>query len=433
MSQKKLESVDVRLDKIVGGGQALGTLADGRKLFAWGGLPGELVTVRLTKKKASYAEGIVTSVIELSKERVPPRDETSFLSTSPWQIMSFESEQRHKAQLIEEAFALHHMKLPGPVAMYSNDQQYGYRNKVEYSFWWDTEKETLDLAFFQRGGRGKIPVPDTSLAMAPINEAAKRLLAILRARGNEAFQLKTALIRANQKGEVVLQLYVKDSDYPHFSAAEIESLYTAGFELLYSDHRSPASVITKRLQRSGIETLSDTILGIPFTYAAESFFQVNLPVYEQALKDMSVWLENASSVVELYSGVGSIGLTTTKGPLTMIEINEPAVREASRTIELLGRQDSAKAIFSPSEKALEYIDADSTIIVDPPRAGLHSDVITKLLDSRPPRIIYLSCNPVTQARDSALLQSGYIIRTHQGYNFFPRTPHIEHLVVYDRK
>ena len=425
--------VEVRLDKIVGGGQALGTLEDGRKLFAWGGLPGELVKVRCTKKKSSFAEGIVTEVLEPSKERVVPRDEVGYLSTSPWQIMDFDAEQRYKAQLITEAFTLHHISLPGTVTVFSDAQQYEYRNKVEYSFWWDTDKETLDLAFFMRGGKGKLPVPGTSLAMPAINEAAQRLLAVLRARGSSAFQLKTALIRSNQHGEVVLQLYVKENDYPLFSERELAMLDVSGFELIYSDHRSPASVITKRLQRSGAETLSDTILGIPFTYAAESFFQVNLPVYEQALKDMSEWTKDVVSVVELYSGVGSIGLTTTSGPLIMIEINEPAIREAERTIKSLGRENSAKAIFSPSEKALEYITSDATIIVDPPRAGLHADVITKLLSEKPPRIIYLSCNPVTQARDTALLADAYTIRTHKGYNFFPRTPHIEHLVVYDRK
>jgi 23S rRNA (uracil1939-C5)-methyltransferase len=80
---------------------------------------------------------------------------------------------------------------------------------------------------------------------------------------------------------------------------------------------------------------------------------------------------------------------------------------------------------------LEYITSDRTIIVDPPRAGLHEDVIDALLKTLPERIIYLSCNPVTQARDVARLAEKYGIKAHQGYNFFPRTPHIEHLIVLD--
>jgi 23S rRNA (uracil1939-C5)-methyltransferase len=99
----------------------------------------------------------------------------------------------------------------------------------------------------------------------------------------------------------------------------------------------------------------------------------------------------------------------------------------------MNRSSSVKAVLAPSEKALEHISSDACIIVDPPRAGLHSDVITALLDNAPERIIYLSCNPVTQARDVALLAEKYGIRAHEGFNFFPRTPHIEHLVVLDKK
>lgn len=97
------------------------------------------------------------------------------------------------------------------------------------------------------------------------------------------------------------------------------------------------------------------------------------------------------------------------------------------------REKTAKAILAPSETALEHITGDSTIILDPPRAGLHQDVVDKLLEAAPERIIYLSCNPVTQARDVALLAEKYGIHHHQGYNFFPRTPHIEHLVILDKK
>ena len=95
------------LDKIVGGGQALGTLDDGRKAFVWGGLPGEKVVVQQTKKKSSYIEGIVTELLQPSPERAIPPDPDSYLSTSPWQIMSFAAEQHYKAALIEEAFELH--------------------------------------------------------------------------------------------------------------------------------------------------------------------------------------------------------------------------------------------------------------------------------------------------------------------------------------
>lgn len=421
------------MEKIVGGGQVLGQLADGRKVFVWGGLPGELVTVQITKKKSKYAEGIVTEVLEPSSERVEVSEPESYLSTSPWQIMSFDAEQRYKAQSIQEAFELHHVTLPGETEVFTDGRMFGYRNKIEFSWWWSNETNQLDLAFFRRGSHGKIPVSGSKLARDEINAAAVRTRDLLRSNGIEARSLKTLLIRTSQQGSIVAQLYVKDEDFAPFTQEELEQLGLSGFELIYSNPKSPASVITKRLQQWGNVVLSDTILGVPFSYAAEGFFQINLPVYERALKDMREWVEAEKPTVDLYSGVGTIGLTIGGKHVTLVEVNEHAVREMRQNIAALGREGEAAAVLAASEQALDYISGEACIIVDPPRAGLHEDVVERLLKEAPQRIIYLSCNPVTQARDVARLLQKYDILAHKGYNFFPRTPHIEHLVVLGRK
>ncbi|MDQ5982260.1 MAG: rRNA (uracil1939-C5)-methyltransferase [Patescibacteria group bacterium] len=433
MAKKPLPQVELTLERIIGGGQTIGTLDDGKKCLVWGGLPGERVVVQLTKKKSSYVEGVVTEVIEASSARVAPRDPDSYLSTSPWQIMDFASENHYKAALIEEAFELHDIVLPEPINVWSDGRQYEYRNKVEYSFWYDTEREELDLAFFRRGTHGKITVQDTSLASPAINNAAKFALQTLRDLGVDGRSLKTLLIRSNDSGEIAWQLYVKDQDFD--ANAVLEKAVAPEVicaEIIYSNPKSPASVITERLAASSDRILTDTILDVPFRYATEGFFQINIPVYEQALTEMQQWVKPDKPVVDLYSGVGSIGLTIGGDNVTLVELNEHAVREMEQNIEELGKT-GAKAILAASENALDYISADATIIVDPPRAGLHEKVVEKLIESRPKRIIYLSCNPVTQARDVARMAEQYGIRHHIGYNFFPRTPHIEHLVILDAK
>lgn len=518
------------LEKIVGGGQALGTLADGRKCFVWGGLPGETVTVRITKKKSHLVEAVVEEVISPSSDRIQPRDPDSYLSTSPWQIMPLEVEQTYKAQLIDDAFALHGVALPAAIDIYCDNVAYGYRNKVEFSWYsesvvsravsqkksglalagpglfsddtrgvdadGDREEsfiDTLDLAFFRRGSKGKIIVDGTSLARPEINNLARVIRDLLRHKHISARQLKTLLIRCNQSGSCVWQLYLKDRLPEIITADEAAKLPAQGGEVIYSDPRSPASRITERLVCFGNTTLTDTILGTPFRYACEGFFQVNIPVYEQALRDMREWVpydhsdsqqraisqkksgqhetnsqhgssssfsegftfpasvrqerqlnqlaarrpeekdvcEAGEPALDLYAGVGTIGLTIGGGNVTLVEINADAVREMQRNITELGRAN-AHAILAPSEQALDYITGQEIVIVDPPRAGLHPDVIATLLQQLPPRILYLSCNPVTQARDVALLQQHYRIVHHRGYNFFPRTPHIEHLVVLDK-
>ena len=497
MKRQSLETI--HLDKIVGGGQALGTLADGRKCFVWGGLPGETVTVRITKKKSHLVEAVVEEVISPSPDRIQPRDPDSYLSTSPWQIMPLEVEQTYKAQLIDDAFALHNVTLPAAIDIYCDNVAYGYRNKVEFSWYSesvvsravsqkksglayvgpglfsddtrevntnsdrdDTSGDTLDLAFFRRGSKGKIVVNGTSLAHPAINNLARAIRDLLRHKRVAARQLKTLLVRCDQSGSCVWQLYVKDRLPEIITADEAAKLPAQGGEIIYSDPRSPASRITERLAHFGNTTLIDAILGIPFRYACEGFFQVNIPVYEQALRDMQEWVSRESSywqlghhqkiirdprkvaqifsevplaadqpILDFYAGVGTIGLTI-GGNVTLVEINEHAVREMQRNIAKLDRTD-ARAVLAPSEQALDYITGKEIVIVDPPRAGLHTDVIATLLQKLPPRIIYLSCNPVTQARDVALLLQSYQIAWHRGYNFFPRTPHIEHLIILDKK
>ena len=517
------------LEKIVGGGQALGTLADGRKCFVWGGLPGETVTVRVTKKKSHFVEAVVEEVISPSPDRIQPRDPDSYLSTSPWQIMPLEIEQTYKAQLINDAFMLHNVTLPAAIDVYCNNVAYGYRNKVEFSWYSksimsravsqkepgaisgfglfsddtreidaDSDREepsgdTLDLAFFRRGSKGKIVVDSTSLARPEINNLARAIRDLLRHKRVAARQLKTLLVRCDQSGSCVWQLYIKDRLPEIITADEAAKLPAQGGEVIYSDPRSPASRITERLAHFGDTNLTDTVLGVPFRYACEGFFQVNIPVYEQALRDMKEWAgrdysnqqraisqkksgqhreskqhglsnsfsegfafpasvrqerqldqlaarrpeekdvcETSEPTLDLYAGVGTIGLTIGGGNVTLVEINADAVREMQRNITELDRT-GARAVLAPSEQALNYITGKEIVIVDPPRAGLHTDVIATLLQKLPPRIIYLSCNPVTQARDVSLLQEKYEIMHHQGYNFFPRTPHIEHLVILDKK
>jgi len=428
MSKQTLETV--RLDKIVGGGQAIGTLADGRKAFVWGGLPGELVEIQITKKKSKLIEGVVREVIEAADERITPLDETSYMSTSPWQIMSFASEQKNKISLIEEAFALHNISLTDNIEIYTDGIEYGYRNKVEFSWYSDIDEEsgadTLDLAFFRRGSRGKVVVEGTSLAREEINKLAVAIRDLLRIKNISARQLKTLLIRSDQQGNCVWQLYTKDHLNSLFSEEEVNTLPAQGGEVIYSDPKSPASRITERLQAFGNTMLTDTILDIPFHYTCEGFFQVNIPVYQTALKDMAKWIEGSSNknVIDLYSGVGTIGLTIGGDAVTLVEINEYAVAEMKRNITSLGRQN-AQAVLAPSEKSLSHLDGKDIVIIDPPRAGLHADVVEKLLQTKPEKIIYLSCNPVTQARDVALLTQSYTLAETRGYNFFPRTPHIE--------
>ena len=132
----------------------------------------------------------------------------------------------------------------------------------------------------------------------------------------------------------------------------------------------------------------------------------------------------SDEVLDLYSGVGTIGLSIARDKdLLLVDNNKCAFQE------LQANAGGAKVLLCNSEDALEYIQPEQTVIVDPPRAGCDEKLIKKLLEVRPKKIIYLSCNPATQARDVKMLIEKFEIEAIKTFNFFPHTPHIENLVV----
>ena len=147
-----------------------------------------------------------------------------------------------------------------------------------------------------------------------------------------------------------------------------------------------------------------------------------------ALKEIADATKNETKKVDMYSGVGTIGLAigNTK---TLVELDKANIDMANHNAQ---NQD-VDVVHASTEKALQYIESDVALIVDPPRSGLHKDVIERILSVKPPLICYLSCNPATQARDLALLKDSYRISSFTGYNFFPKTPHIETLVILERQ
>ncbi|MDR3125524.1 MAG: hypothetical protein LBU20_00390 [Candidatus Nomurabacteria bacterium] len=383
----------VKLEKLVVGGQALGTLADGRKVFVWGGLPQETVEVVISKSKKSYAEGLVERVLTASGRRAAPKDDC-YLSTSPWQIMDYQFELAQKTELVQEAFRQQGITLPKS-QLATDGQDFFYRNKMEYALWWSNQKSQIELAFHRRGSHQKVPVASSSIERPEIFAEAVRMVERLNAQQAEARTYQSLMLRCDQAGQVSGGLFENYQPHPQ------------------------------------MPRLTDTILGREYSYLPNGFFQINLPVYELAVAEIRRQISTDLPIVDMYAGVGTIGLSAAREnqPVSLIETNKAAFSELQNNC--LG-QKSAKAVFSDAENALDYIIYDINLIVDPPRAGLDEAVVARILKSTPKKLIYLSCNPITQARDIAKLTEKYQISQNFGYNFFPRTPHIENLVVLER-
>lgn len=340
--------------------------------------------------------------------------------------MSLKTENDWKVTIAAETYK----KIGGfewpDLKIFGNDTEYHYRNKIEYSFVAD-QKGELSLAFFERGSHYKRPISPCCLASEEINAAAEEILAWAKKQKLTAYNLKSVIIRSNQKGEVIAGLFIKDEmkfiDYP--TAKKM-----VGFQLFYSTHKSPASVPTKELYSAGQKYLEEEINGVKLRYGLFSFFQVNPPVFIQTLKDIAQFIPKKRPIVDYYCGVGTIGLGLKKAgqTLELIESNSEAIDYANENIELNNLTDCTTTC-QPAEKIIELITGDKTIIFDPPRAGLDKKIVEQVLKTLPETIVYLSCNLSTQARDLALLLPKYKIEFIQLYNFFPRTDHIEGLVV----
>ncbi|HLZ15284.1 MAG TPA: hypothetical protein VKQ34_04850, partial [Candidatus Saccharimonadales bacterium] len=327
-------------------------------------------------------------------------------------------------RIVQELFTQAHVPL-SDFTMTTAGDEWRYRNKMEYSFWGDDAG--LHLALHNRGSHHKSIVSGSALALPAVDAAANALVAELQKGNPRAGDLKTIIVRCNQAGQAVASLFIKLETF-RTPALPPE---LQGLRIYFSNPKSPASVPTKLLHELGDCQLTDTLAGREFTYDADSFFQVNLPVFELALERIRQHLA-ADQLVDMYAGTGSIGLSVAAQRVQLVEI-DPASAAMARINAQAAHGLQAEVIETPSEKALEYITADAPVIFDPPRAGLHDRVVARVLDARPPRIAYLSCNPATQARDLAKLQEAYRIDYFEGFNFFPHTPHIETLAILSKQ
>ena len=382
----------IKVDKFIPGGQTIATREDGKKIFFWNALPDEIVTeYQPTLEKSYFLEAIATKIEQPSPYRISARD-LVYLSTSPWQILQYDFELTAKAALLQEIFRQHQINLAIPPVI-TDQQDFYYRNKMEYALYFDHTDAKIHLAFHARGSHHKVIARTSSLERPEIFQRATEIVAELNLKKADARQYQSLLLRADQTGKV-----------------------SGG---LFENHK-PRPIFTN---------LSDTLLGKTYSYSPNGFFQINLPVYERALKTIKRYLKT-DSVLDLYAGVGTIGLSVSDGrKLTLVECDKSAYRELEHNCQ----HTSARPVLAKSEEALEYIEPDQTVILDPPRAGCRPELIVKLLEVKPPMIIYLSCNPATQARDAKLLLEQYRITTVQPFNFFPRTPHLENLLVFELK
>lgn len=426
-----MREITLEFKKIVGEGKALGR-SDGKVIFCHGVLPGETARVRTTREKRNFAEAELLEIVSPSPRRVEPRED-HYLSCSPWQVMDYALQCETKKALIEDLLYQTTKETIRLDHFYGAKETFGYRTKIEYSF--TGEPGALSFAFHKRGNyREKYLLPEGCALISPTaNAAAKKVLGILNSLKLSTADLKTLIIReAKNPGSRVAALFLKRRDI-ELPDMKVEGL--DGFLAVYSDPVSSVSQADGIINAWGADFVTEEMAGGKFTYGFDCFFQNNMELFPEALKEIRSAAFKCGKLVDLYSGVGVIGITLRDLADKVLAVESSA--SSSKYAELNALRNGAENIeivCSLSEKTDEGIfDGTDILVLDPPRAGLHNKVMKRIMEILPKRIIYLSCNPITLGRDAAFFLEKYKIIRAAGFDFYPNTPHAETLLVFERE
>lgn len=469
MSRKKKEAIileNVRIEAVAAEGKALAHV-DGAVVFVQFAVPGDVVDIRVTKKKKNYMEGYILRLVSPSKDRLEPF--CSHFGTCggcKWQPLPYSMQLEAKQQQVyDQLVRIGHLQLPEISPIVPSDRTEYYRNKLEFTFsnrkWLDEGVDPDSLSEKERQGLGfhvgrffdkVLDISQCHLQKEPSNAirlfirqyAMDHDLPFYDIRNHEGF-LRNMVIRTTEAGEVMLTVIFSHEDAPAREALldavqekfpQITSLYY----VVNSKMNDSIGDLECVLYR-GDEAIYEYMEGLKFKIGPKSFYQTNTA---QAYKLYSVARDFAALsgdevVYDLYTGTGTIAQFVSRKASKVIGIEyvPEAIEDARINAEANGIGNceffagDMKDILTDSFVA-EHGKPD-VVILDPPRAGIHPDVAKVILNASPERIVYVSCNPASQARDLELLCREYEITAVQPVDMFPHTHHVENVVALKRK
>ncbi len=467
---RKRKSLELKIESIGTGGVSVAR-ENGVVYFVKGGVPGDIVVADELRRKKSYREAIVNKILVSSEDRVePPCRFFSDCGGCTWQHLDYNKQLYWKKQNVIDSFErLGGFNDPNVSDTLPSPKQYHYRNKMEFTFnssRWLTQREiesgenfedrNFALGLHAPGRFDKAIDIDNCLLQSeeansllnPIRDKAIELgVSAYNPRKHEGF-LRNLIIRSNKNGNLMVGL-LTNSD-----RNENERKYISWFrenfskEFLFiktqfhaiNETKSPVAIGEIQFI-NGYEYLEEDILGVKFRISPFSFFQTNSFQLDKFIGNIVDYagLKNDDTVWDLYCGAGSITLPAAKkcSRIYGIELNEGAILDAKTNAHANGIQNAdffAHDLHSKeSAILLESIPTPDVIIIDPPRAGMHKNLVDLILQSDAKRIVYVSCNPATQARDCAIMKEQYDIKEILPVDMFPHTFHIESIAMLERK
>jgi 23S rRNA (uracil1939-C5)-methyltransferase len=440
---------------------------DGKVVFIEGAVPGDVVDVRLVKNKADWAEGHTIQIHSLSPDRVTPFcQHFGVCGGCQWQMLPYEKQLFYKQKQVSDNLnRIGKVKLPAISPIIGADQTRQYRNKLEYTF--ATGKFIPAEDFRQMKAKGLLPneqagaagfhargffdkvveIDTCHLQEEPTNLVRKAVaqfgidhqLPFYNMRSHEGW-LRNMFVRNTTTGELMVNLVLGYEDeinrkklldqllqqFPEITTL----LYTINTKKNDSLHDlSPQTYFGKGYIVEKLEAYS-------FMISPKSFFQTNTRQAEklyQVTRDYAE-LDGSQTVYDLYCGTGSIGIfvSSLAKKVVGVEMIEDAIIDARKNAELNNINHAyffaGDVIDICDDEFFKAHGRPDVVITDPPRAGMHEKLVKKLLDIAAPTVVYVSCNPATQARDLGLLDEKYSVEKIQPVDMFPHTLHIENVV-----
>jgi len=430
-------------------------------------IPGDVVDIMIRKKRRKFMEGTVVRFHEYSPDRIKPRcAHFGVCGGCKWQHLPYEKQLQFKEKQVKDNLKrIGKVEIPFTNQILGSEEIFFYRNKLEYTFSdkrWLTREEMISdndhlnedaLGFHIPGMFDKVldirecylqPEPSNAIRDAVRRYAHRKSLAFFNLRQQSGF-LRNLIIRNTSSGKVmvIVVFYLDEKERIEglldFLASEYPQITSLYYIINTKQNDSLADQIPVLYR--GEDHLLEEMDGLKFRIGPKSFYQTNskqsLKLYRTA-KDFAA-LQGDEVVYDLYTGAGTIAnfIAGAVKKVIGIEYIDEAVGDAELNSEINNINNTRfyagdiKSILN--DKFIAENGKPDIIITDPPRAGMHEDVVKQIINASPGKVIYISCNPSTQARDIGLMSEYYKVTRIQPVDMFPHTHHVENVVLLEKK
>lgn len=453
------QKLEIEIEKIVFGGEGLGRV-DGFTVFVPMSVPGDKLEIDIISVKKSYARGLITRIIEPSKDRIEDLSKVSFedFDGCDFGMLKYEKQLEYKDKMLEEVLT----KISGidlenvqVGKIIGSDEKVNYRNKTAEPFF--KKDGIIQTGFYSRKSHNVFLAKESLLKseiakmiidkfLQKVNSfsGTKKEFKVFNEINNTGF-LKQIMVRNNEKNEVMIIVIVnKNSQYNQLSKV-LEEMYDENecMKSVYISVKTEQNnvILGKNIHLFGSQYLEEEMEGLKFKIYPNSFFQINkkqaLKLYDTAIEFLNEEKNNKNNgkiyektVIDAFSGTGTIAMMLSKNIKKVIGIE--SVESSTLAAKLTSYENSiqnVEFVNGKVEKELPKIlkrENIGAIVFDPPRRGVEEIALKSVIKNKIEKIVYISCNPATFARDVKILtENGYVLKKITPVDMFPQTAHIE--------